>query len=92
VLDPSRNVDQTFRTTILALKNGQVVSGLLLGDEGAVLRMADAQGKEIQVPKDSVDERTSSPLSPMPANFSDQVSEADFQSLIAYLLSQRPPS
>ena len=92
VLDPSRNVDQTFRTTILALKDGRVVSGLLLGDEGAVLRMADAQGKEVQVPKDSVDERTSSPLSPMPANFSDQVSEADFQSLIAFLLSQRPPS
>jgi putative heme-binding domain-containing protein len=92
VLDPSRNVDQTFRTTILALKDGRVVSGLLVGDEGAVLRIADAQGKEIQVLKDSVDERTSSPLSPMPANFSDQVSEADFQSLIAYLLSQRPPS
>ena len=90
ILDPSRNVDQTFRTTVLALQDGRVVTGLLLGDEGAALRMADAQGKETQIPKDSVDERTSSPLSPMPANFGDQISEADFQSLIAYLLSQRP--
>ena len=29
ILDPNRNVDQTFRVTNLALKNGQIVSGLL---------------------------------------------------------------
>jgi putative heme-binding domain-containing protein len=91
VLDPSRNVDQTFRTTNLALKDGRVVSGLLLRDDGAVLVMADAQGKEVRVPKDSVEERAISPLSPMPANFSEQIPDADFQRLVAYLLSQRPP-
>ena len=44
-LDPSRNVDQAFRTTILNLKSGQVVSGLLLKEEGEVLVLADAAGK-----------------------------------------------
>jgi putative heme-binding domain-containing protein len=32
VLDPNRNVDQMFRTTVVALKDGRVVSGLLPGD------------------------------------------------------------
>ncbi len=41
VLDPNRNVDQTFRVTNLALKNGQIVSGLLLREEGEVLILAD---------------------------------------------------
>ena len=68
ILDPNRNVDQTFRTTNLALENGQVVSGLLLREEGEVLVLADAQGKEVRVPKASVEERKTSPLSPMPAN------------------------
>ena len=73
ILDPNRNVDQTLRVTNLALKNGQVVSGLLLREEGEVLIMADAQGKEVRVPKSSVDERATSPLSPMPANLVDQI-------------------
>jgi putative heme-binding domain-containing protein len=90
VLDPNRNVDQAFRLTTLNLKSGQVVSGLLLKEEGEVFVLADAQGKEVRVPKKSVEERTVSPLSPMPANFADQVPEAEFNHLMAFLLTQRP--
>jgi putative heme-binding domain-containing protein len=89
VLDPNRNVDQAFRLTTLNLKNGQVVPGLLLKEEGEVYVMADALGKEVRVPKKSVEERTVSPLSPMPANFVDQMPEADFNNLMAFLLTQR---
>ncbi len=90
VLDPNRNVDQAFRTTALDLKSGQVVAGLLLREEGEVLVLADNLGKEVRVPKDKVDERSVSPLSPMPANLADLVSRADFDRLMAYLLTQRP--
>jgi putative heme-binding domain-containing protein len=89
VLDPNRNVDQAFRLTTLSLTSGQVVSGLLLKEEGEVYVMADSQGKEVRVPKKTVDERTVSQLSPMPANFADQVPEADFNNLMAFLLMQR---
>jgi putative heme-binding domain-containing protein len=89
ILDPNRNVDQAFRATTLALADGRVVSGLLLREEGAVLVMADAQGKEVRVPTDQVEERTTSPLSPMPANLADQVAEADFYDLLAFLLAQQ---
>ena len=89
ILDPNRNVDQTLRVTNIALKNGQIVSGLLMREEGEVLIVADAQGKELRVPKASVDERSASSLSPMPANLVDQIDEADFYHLMAYLLSRR---
>jgi putative heme-binding domain-containing protein len=89
VLDPNRNVDQTFRATNLALSTGQILSGLLLREEGEVIVMADAQGKEIRVPKSSVEERTTTSLSPMPANLVDQIPEQDFYSLLAYLLTRR---
>jgi putative heme-binding domain-containing protein len=88
-LDPNRNVDQAFRTTILFLKNGQTVSGLLLKEEGEVYVLADAMGKEVPVPKNTVDEKKISPLSPMPANFADQIPEKEFYDLLAYLLTQR---
>jgi putative heme-binding domain-containing protein len=92
ILDPNRNVDQSFRATNLALQNGRTVSGLLLREEGEVLIMADAQGKEIRVPKSSVEERSIAPLSPMPANLTDQIAEDDFYRLMAYLLSRREPA
>ena len=47
VLDPNRNVDQNFRMTILNLKDGKVVRGLLLREEGEVYVMADDKGKEV---------------------------------------------
>ena len=88
VLDPNRNVDQTFRATTLALRDGRVLSGLLLREEGAVLILADAQGKEQRVPSSEVEERKVQPISPMPANFVDQIGERDFELLLDYLLSR----
>jgi putative heme-binding domain-containing protein len=91
ILDPSRNVDQAFRVTSLYLNSGQIISGLLLREEGQVYVLADNQGKEVRVPKKDVEERTLSQLSPMPANFADQLPEADFYNLLAFLLAQQQP-
>jgi putative heme-binding domain-containing protein len=88
-LDPNRNVDQAFRATTLGLSNGQVMTGLVLREEGEVVVLADAQGKEQRIPKGQIEQRATSQLSPMPANVADQVPEADFYHLLAYLLAQR---
>lgn len=90
-LDPNRNVDEAFRTTRLVLTSGKSIEGLFLREEGAILVLADQQGKEVRVPKKEVEERSLSPLSPMPANLAEQVVEADFPHLLAYLLSLKPP-
>ena len=93
VLDPNRNVDQAFRLTTLNLKSGQVVFGLVLKEEGEVVVLADTKGKEVRVEKSKIEERTVSQQSPMPANLADEIMEADFYHLMAYLLAQRdvPP-
>jgi len=90
ILDPNRNVDQAFRSTTLVLKNGQIVSGLVLREEGEVVVLADAQGKEVRISKNTIEERSVSQLSPMPANLVDQIPETDFYHLLAYILAQRP--
>lgn len=89
VLDPNRNVDQAFRTTIVSTKMGQTLSGLFLREEGNVIILADQQGKDVRVEKAAIDERRISPLSPMPANFAETIGEADFHHLVAFLLNQR---
>ena len=51
--------------------------------------LADAQGKEVRVPRETVEERSTAQLSPMPANLADQIPEAEFYDLLAYLLHQK---
>jgi len=89
VLDPNRNVDQAFRITQVATSDGRIVSGLVLREEGQLLVLADAQGKELRVSTAEIDERSVNQLSLMPSNVPDLVSEADFVHLMGYLLSQR---
>src|SRR5262249_15675359 len=88
VLDPNRNVDQAFRTTVVIQKDGLLRTGLVVSDEGAVLTLVDTQGKPFTVSKSEIQERSLSNLSPMPSNIAETLPEADFQSLMAFLLSQ----
>jgi putative heme-binding domain-containing protein len=90
VLDPNRNVDQAFRLTTIYRTDGRIVSGLLLKEEGQVLVLADAKGKEVRVPKKAVEKKKVTQLSPMPADFDKEIPEKDFYDLLAYLLSQKP--
>ena len=90
VLDPNRNIDQAFRTTSLALSDGRVISGLLLRQDGDVLILADAEGKEVPVSSSTVEDRRVAQLSPMPANWGDAIEPKDFRNLMAYLLSKKP--
>jgi putative heme-binding domain-containing protein len=92
ILDPNRNVDQAFRASTLALDDGRVLTGLVLSDEGEVVVLADSQGKEVRVPKSSVEDRKVAPLSPMPADLAEQIDEKDFYDLIAFLASRREPA
>ncbi len=89
VLDPNRNVDQAFRSTSLVTKDGLVEQGLVLREEGALLILADPQGKEKRVPLADITDRNVTMLSPMPANVADIVPEQDFYCLLAYLLEQK---
>ena len=92
VLDPNRNVDQAFRLTTLVLKNGQVIAGLLLKEEGRGTGTGRQPGQGSAHAEEGGRRETVSQFSPMPANLADQCAQADFYNLLAYLLSQKPPS
>lgn len=89
ILDPSRNVDQAFRQTVLALKSGQVYTGLVTRNEGNLVVIVDQLGKEISVEKGNIEEQKVTNLSPMPANFAESIPEKDFADLLAFLLAQK---
>ena len=88
ILDPNRNVDLAFRTTLLVLKDGDIVSGLFRREAGETFILADSAGKEISVSKKQIQERRESETSLMPDNFGEIISPEDFNHLMAYLLFQ----
>ena len=87
VLDPNRNVDAAFRTTILQTKGGDTVAGLMRREEGELIVIADSAGKEVSVPNANVTRRALSPLSPMPSNFHELIPQQEFNDLMAFLLA-----
>ncbi len=89
VLDPNRNVDPAFRQSRISLSDGREFQGLVLRDEGEILVLADQKGQEIRLEKVLIEERSVSPLSPMPANWADLIAPSDFRHLMAYLQALR---
>jgi putative heme-binding domain-containing protein len=88
ILDPNRNVDRAFRSTLFTMKDGEVQSGLFRREEGETIVLAESTGKEISIAKKDVAERRESETSLMPENFSDLIPQKDFDDLLAYLLSK----
>lgn len=89
ILDPNRNVDGAFRSTVIVTKDGVTVQGLKLREEGGAVILGDNQGKEVRVAMTDIDEQRQTNLSPMPSNFIEQLKEDDLRVLLAYLLRQR---
>ena len=88
ILDPNQNVDRAFRTQIVVLRNGDVAAGLLRRHEGKVLVLAESTGKERSIPDQEIKEQRESELSLMPDNFGEVLSPAEFNHLLAFLLSK----
>ncbi|MBC7369819.1 MAG: c-type cytochrome, partial [Undibacterium sp.] len=88
ILDPSRNIDPTFRLNTVTLKSGETKSGLNLRTEGDRVLLRDpATNEDLNLAAADIKETTFSPVSPMPAAFESILSESDFFDLITYLRS-----
>jgi putative heme-binding domain-containing protein len=85
VLFPSKKVEDGFRTTTLAMADGQVLSGLVIADEDERLVLVDSQGAKHDVRKSAIEQQTRSDKSPMPEGLQAGLTPEEFADLIAYL-------
>lgn len=87
VFVPNRNLDIAFRASVILTDDGTVYSGLPKGERSAQFILVDQKGKEIAIPKNSIERETKTTVSPMPANFSETLTERQMSDLVAYLLA-----
>jgi putative heme-binding domain-containing protein len=92
ILDPNRNIDQAFRSSVYVLDDGRILNGLFRREEGELIVIADQQGKEVSFAKELVQERQPAALSLMPDNFGGLIAENEFHDLISFLAAQRSPT
>lgn len=86
IIDPSAVVGRDYQMTIVELKNGRVLSGLIREENETALVMQTAN-EPVVIPKAEIEERTLSPLSLMPEGQFQQMTADEFRDLIAYLAS-----
>ncbi len=85
ILDPSRSVENNFRTYQILTVDGAVLTGMLAGESANSLRLINTQGKEEQVLREDIDEIQSGAKSLMPEGFESLISKQEMADLLAFL-------
>jgi putative membrane-bound dehydrogenase-like protein len=84
ILDPSAVIPKEYAMTLLTLKSGRVISGIVRGETPAALTVVTAN-EVLTVPRKDVESRAPSEVSMMPDDLLKALSDAEVRALIAYL-------
>lgn len=86
ILHPNRNVDVAFRTSVLLMKDGRALSGMVRTTrDPALLEVIDTQGKKETVNVAEIEDRKDSTVSLMPGNVAKLLTEDELLSLVLWL-------
>jgi putative heme-binding domain-containing protein len=89
VLEPSRQIVEGYRPTVLATSDGRVLTGIVRDETATRLSLFDSDGKSRPVEKKDIVERKTVDTSLMPDGVALGLSLKEFSDLIAYLTSLR---
>ena len=89
VLEPSRQIVEGYRPTIVATVDGRVLTGIVKGESAAELTLVDAEGRRQVVRKSEIEERKIGDVSIMPVGLVSGLARQEFADLIAYLETLR---
>lgn len=89
VLEPSRQIVEGYRTTVVATHEGQVLTGVIRGETDSELTLVDVEGRVKKVAKASIEQSKALDVSIMPDGLAARLSPAEFADLIAYLVDLR---
>ncbi|MBI3877604.1 MAG: c-type cytochrome, partial [Verrucomicrobia bacterium] len=89
ILEPSKVIDDKYRNTDFTLKNGDVIIGQIVRDEGAALQVRPSPLVEqlVRVVKADIKSSRPSAISPMPTGLLDTFTRDEILDLLAFLES-----
>jgi putative heme-binding domain-containing protein len=85
ILYPSRQIAEGFAQTLVRMRDGQVVTGLLRGETPEELSLVDSEGRLHVLRTQEIERRKLSDQSLMPENLQAALTLQDFADLVAFL-------
>lgn len=94
ILFPSKVISDQYQAEMIELKDGKVVTGVLVRESAAVVLLltGDNPDKPVSIPKGQIADRAVSPVSLMPEGLLDGMTHAQIADLLAFLQSPPPPA
>ncbi len=89
IIAPSKNISDQYQSSMVSLKSGQLVTGLLVEQPGdsILVYSSDPKVDPISVRRDDIEEITPSPVSQMPMALLNRLNANEVQNLVAYIMS-----
>jgi putative heme-binding domain-containing protein len=88
VITPSIEIREGFGAYIVKLKNGQLLTGLMAGQDAKGITLKDIAGNLTPVKQSEIEKLDASPVSIMPEGLLLGLSDADLRDFFAYLMKQ----
>jgi putative heme-binding domain-containing protein len=89
LLEPSRQIVEGFRSSVLRLRSGQVATGIVRGESAEHIALVDADGKTQILALAEIEERRASEISLMPDGLIKSLTPEQFTDVIAFLETLR---
>jgi putative heme-binding domain-containing protein len=91
---PSKTISDQYPSTIIELKSGEIVNGLVSRETAQAIqvRTADSTDRPITIPKTQIKEQRQSSISTMPEGLLDEFNQVEIASLLAFLMGPPPGS
>lgn len=89
LLEPSRQIVEGFRATVVALRSGRVLTGIVKERSDSRLTLVDVDGQKQVINLADIDEQHDSAVSLMPVGLQKSLTTGQFADLIAFLESCR---
>jgi putative membrane-bound dehydrogenase-like protein len=85
LVDPSSLVRKEYQSQTIALRDGRVLTGLVVDEDDRTLTLFDSNRQKTVLPRDAVEEARPSEVSLMPEGLLDKLTEPQIRDLFRYL-------
>ena len=90
IVNPSAEIREGYTCYVVATTDGRTVTGILVDQDRNVVVLRGGDGKELTLPRQSIDEMKPSQSSMMPQGLIKDLTEQQVRDLFAYLRSTQP--
>jgi quinoprotein glucose dehydrogenase len=84
LVDPNKQIAKGYESVVVTLQNGKLLSGILKSEDAKELRLMNADGQIIAIPKAEIEDRGRGP-SAMPSDLTQKLSRSEVRDLVEFL-------